>query len=638
MLGLVATTACAQNVAVSPVKAPAAIEDLGKGLPSWLLRIPTGQVWVGMTTDKLIEACVESVGQEMKRHDPAGPNLQRALRLTVSELGRTRENVPAFFLGKSPVTNRQYKLYLDKNKEARVPYHWWRYGRQDDYQKPERLEAIKREFPEEKDLAAVLYWERHWQELPFEVKNEDGKPIDDLPVVFVSWRDAMLCAAWLGMRLPAEIEWTRAARGDGEQTWLWGARPEWKEGDHYSENVLQELQLKNYRDRVPKEVGKVTFANGPFGHTDMVASVWQWTSNLGYRPLTGQDAFAKEYKKFFQTRHGANVQAPLWDDGMVAAKGGSYVGFDQDPITFHIDARTKLITTEVAMGLGFRLAKSQKPGLDTLLSMIRGGTYDQRNLGQEQSIHLEEQIGIEHYKLDATDFPESYQVLTFGPVNILTKEKGLDLTRLQEQSKQAPLLLGALVNTVKLAEPALEPGVYSVLYRHKGMPKELEEALKAGHKAVLAELRKNEKSDKPEEWRTVIAKYGIEAKELEDKDALKTIKFIRLGGLEIPTEEPCLLVMDCDGRSKAVGTYKVRMPVPTDFLTNANQAHSTVDVDRSKVKERVAMKCSVAADSQKTSRRFIAFTLPFVLDQAPGTAWRMPVPENPGSRSAQQGR
>jgi sulfatase modifying factor 1 len=599
-------------------QAKGSLRDDPAGLPPWLLPVPAGNVWIGSTSDKLIETCAEAGGQDLKRMDPSDPNFQRALRQTASELGRVRVPVSAFYLARSPVTNRQYLQFVQKSK-VRFPFHWWRWGRPDDYVK--RLEDINKEFPNERELAPVMYWEKHWQDLPYELKD-DGKSIDELPVVFVTWRDAVQYCAWIGMRLPSELEWTRAARGDGEQVWLWGPQA----GDHYSERILEQLQLKNYRDRVLKAVGTVPLETGPYGHTDMVAQVWQWTSNTGFRPLTGHDLFAKELKKLNQSKHGTAIGPPVWDDGNKAVvKGGSYLGFDKDAIIFHIDARIAVGTGEAVQSAGFRVAKSPKPGYDMLFSLLRSGALNQRN------INLDDQVGIESYKLDKDNFPESYQTVSFAPVAFLSKDKVDAVQKLQDATLVEPMLIGCMVFTGKAAEPALEGSAFNVYYRHKGMPKDLQEAIKAGAKSMQAH-RERGPDEKPEEWRTVIAKYGIDAKELEDKKAVENIKFVRIEGVEVPTEECCLLLRDNSGAVKG------RIPLPRQEKLDATstQAASTLACDKLNDKERVTVKVSVPLDTQKTSRRFLEFTVPLVLDQAPGASgtWRLPANQSVSSSSA----
>ena len=86
-----------------------------------------------------------------------------------------------FYIDKYPVTNAQYKRFLDANPQWRKDY-------------------IDREYANDNYL-------KHW--------NENNYPNGERyhPVVYVSWYAAMAYAKWVGKRLPTEIEWKKAARG-----------------------------------------------------------------------------------------------------------------------------------------------------------------------------------------------------------------------------------------------------------------------------------------------------------------------------------------------------------------------------------------------------------------------------------------
>ena len=58
--------------------------------------------------------------------------------------------------------------------------------------------------------------------------DTDGKftllnPEQDLPATNLSWSIASEFARWMGLRLPSEAEWTKAARGTDKRIWPWGS-------------------------------------------------------------------------------------------------------------------------------------------------------------------------------------------------------------------------------------------------------------------------------------------------------------------------------------------------------------------------------------------------------------------------------
>jgi formylglycine-generating enzyme required for sulfatase activity len=100
------------------------------------------------------------------------------------------------------------------------------------------------------------------------------------PVVGVTWFEAVAYCAWLSAvtgrvyRLPSEAEWEAAARGPMGYVYAWGHA--W---DAARANTVEGRVLK------PSPVGAYAAAGGggPFGAEDQTGSVWEWTSSL-YRP------------------------------------------------------------------------------------------------------------------------------------------------------------------------------------------------------------------------------------------------------------------------------------------------------------------------------------------------------------------
>lgn len=275
------------------------------GLPGFLLLVPGGTVELGLKADELIQAACQVVNP--RRPDTAvkiaASKVEKLMKQSASLLGQQKVVVEPFLLARAPVTCAQWERYLIEKRKTgkmRPPFDWWRDGREDLYNAA--LPDISREFPGAED-GPLLYWNRHGGDLQYSLKLADGTSFADWPVTFVDYREANEFAAWLGMRLPTEAEWTRAARGDGTHVWPWGTA---QGQDAYAEEALDQLRLLKSSDKKRKPVGTVAAGAGPYGHVDMFGQVWQFVAGLSYRPINGEDPFKDEWKRLQRTRSAAS--------------------------------------------------------------------------------------------------------------------------------------------------------------------------------------------------------------------------------------------------------------------------------------------------------------------------------------------
>ena len=152
--------------------------------------------------------------------------------------------VDAFYMDKYPVTNAQYKMFIDANPR------WGKPSKRDEWNRVKKILSI---FEKYHDGNYLKYW--HGNNFPV------GK--DDHPVTHVSWYAAMAYSQWTGKRLPTEAEWEKAARGG-----LTGQKYPW--GDLMDSNMVF----------CGKDIGKTTsvgkYPPNNYGLHDIVGNVWEW--------------------------------------------------------------------------------------------------------------------------------------------------------------------------------------------------------------------------------------------------------------------------------------------------------------------------------------------------------------------------
>jgi sulfatase modifying factor 1 len=190
--------------------------------------------------------------------------------------------VDPFYLDEHEVTNEEYTAFV-KATRHRAPYNW--------------------------------------------PKGQVPEVHENLPVVDVSWDDAVAYARWAGKRLPTEAEWERACRGLAEGgKYPWGDRSPTAKDARF--NVLDG----------PGEVCKL--ARSYFGLCDIAGNVWEWTS----------DWYDKDYYEKSPER---NPRGP--ETGMYRVlRGGSWADVTKYLTCAH---RSWARPGERSPNIGFRCAK-----------------------------------------------------------------------------------------------------------------------------------------------------------------------------------------------------------------------------------------------------------------------------------------
>lgn len=441
---------------------------------------PPSMVWV-----KGGKAVIGSTPKEVEEI-LANPAYHGVTRLLDAETPQHTVQLQGFYGGLFEITNEQYREFVVAT-ERKPPEHWLEEEITKASQEYLRVEGKKaRDLRKEGKAAPDPKWteelkekwlEENWRDAEWKIPpGEEAQP-----VAFVDYEDARDYCEWAGLRLPTEFEWSYMARGTGKRIFPWG--DEWEAaGRAHTGGSARDVAT----------IGSYAEGKSPFGMLDMGGNVWEWTDS----PYT---AFPKFKVNTYKVKVGRKKEELKRESDFRPVhrviKGGGYG--DGGLLACRVAMRQGTLKSQTAAELGFRAVAGETPGTDRLVAGWRKAFRSCPVRLDDGTLSFDDVSGIDRWQTASVEgerpegyaVPKAYDVIAFAPRGDLHVKPGAKLK--QVSAEEFPITVGALTTTVAMAEPALEPGDYLVLYRAKG--KLAKDAAEEEGEAVEAGAKKDKK-------------------------------------------------------------------------------------------------------------------------------------------------
>ena len=286
-----------------------------------MVLIPAGSFILG--SDK------QDKGNQQKEYGLVNP-------LYVDEHPRQTMSLPAFYIDKYEVTNKDYKAFVQATNR-KEPFYWTQngYNLVEARLKETDLDTLRwiatEYFKFDLDTSAMSKPDL----LAEMIKSHKVK--DPLPVTGVTWFDAHDYCQWLGKRLPSEYEWERVARGTEGLEYPWG--------NQWQPDITNTGDNTDWPDGITP-VGHYPDNRSPDGVFDLSGNVWEWVESW-YLPYPGSTLKREEFG----------------EKNKVLRGGGGGVGHYALSIFFRASARSFAPPSTSSDDIGFRCAMSISTGL-----------------------------------------------------------------------------------------------------------------------------------------------------------------------------------------------------------------------------------------------------------------------------------